>query len=224
MISERHKKIVIAFFIDFIVSNDDLMGGTEHQLIELIEKLDKKKYLPILICLKSNKNNIKILRDLEIVSKNLNVQSILSISGFRNTILTASLLKKYKVDIVHSFFFDSIFFSYFTAKLAKVKFFITSRRDMGFWYTNQLLFILKLFNKYTTKILVNSHAIKMNTILHEKINKNRIDIIYNGIDLIKIDKYKAINLGTFFQSSINNDLFIGIVSNFNRPVKRVELF
>ena len=39
----KNKKIVIAFIIDFLASSEGLAGGTERQLIELVNYIDKSK-------------------------------------------------------------------------------------------------------------------------------------------------------------------------------------
>ena len=96
---------------------------------------------------------------------------------------------------------------------------VCSRRDMGFWYTPNKLFLLRKLSPFIDKYLANSYAVKENIIDKEAIPTHKVEVIYNGHDFSRFTLAKSM---TFRKKlSIPNDSYIvGIVANF-RPVKRV---
>ena len=211
------KKIKIAYIIDELN-----IGGTENQLIDTIELLDKKQFEILLICLRPSQYFSKITLQCEKIL--LNVSSLISINGVLAFFSLVSYLRKHEVDIVQTYFFDANVFGILAAKLGGVKKIISCRRDMGFWYTPKLLFVLKRLNKIADRFLVNSYAIKENIIKYEFIPDHKIDVIYNGIDFKQFQKeYDAATVKN--ELGINHgESVVGIVANLNRKVKRVDLF
>src|SRR5207248_5684595 len=57
---------------------------------------------------------------------------------------------------------------------------ITSRRDMGYWYTWANLRFLHLANRFVDRLLVNSRAVAEHVMLRERVPRDRIRVIYNG--------------------------------------------
>jgi glycosyltransferase involved in cell wall biosynthesis len=219
------KKIVIAFIIDFLSVKGGISGGTEKQLVELINKLDKEKFKPLLYCLQSYDNPHKY--DSVNVGKNvLNVYTLKSIKNSVTILKFANELRNNSVDIVHAFFFDSILFGVISAKLAGIKTIISSRRDLGFWYSKSLLRWLKFINLFTDRFLVNSISVKQELVKMEGVNPELIDVIHNGIDLKRIENTTAIDIKKEFGLKCNDNSFniVGIVGNLNRKVKKVDLF
>jgi glycosyltransferase involved in cell wall biosynthesis len=128
------------------------------------------------------------------------------------------------VDIVQSFFFDSILFGVLGAKLANIRNFISCRRDLGFWYDDKIVKRLRFFNRFATKLLVNSDAVKRYAMNRENVSEDSIKVIHNGIDLKLFDETIAADLSKEFKEIAQDDVVVGMVANFNRKVKRVDLF
>ena len=133
-------------------------------------------------------------------------------------------LKKSNINIVQTYFFDSTFFGMLAANAARVSIPISCRRDMGFWYNNSLLWKINFVNKFTKRILVNSNAIKELVIQKEKFPAENIDVIHNGIDLNEIQSQPAIQLYNILSNIKKTDKIVGIVGNYNRRIKRFDLF
>ena len=211
------KKIKIAYIIDELN-----IGGTENQLVSTIELLDKNQFEVLLICLRPSQYFFEI--DLQCKKILLDVYSLISINGSLAFFSLVSCLRKREIDIVQTYFFDANVFGISAAKLGGVKRIISCRRDMGFWYTPKLLFVLRRLNKLADRFLVNSYAIKENITKYELIPDHKIDVIHNGIDLKPFqNKYDAAIIKNKF--GINHgESVVGIVANLNRKVKRVDLF
>ena len=132
-------------------------------------------------------------------------------------------MKKSKIHILQTFFFDATVFSVIAAKLSRRIKVISCKRDMGFWYTPMLLWILKRLRHFIDIYVTNSIAIKELIIEKEKVRSSKIQVIYNGIDPpqdITLDQKKRIKERYKIHET---DIVIGSVANLNRRVKRVDL-
>ncbi len=213
------KKIKIAFVIDSINS----VAGTEKQLIQTMNNLNEDKFDIKLICLRKPSAIFEVEKSsFEYIE--LDVPRLFSIKAMIKLLRFVLYLRKEKVDIIQTFFFDAMVFGVFSGKIAGVKTIISSRRDLGFWYTPRLLSVLKIVNRFTTRIVANSFAVKENVIKLEHIDGSKVDVIKNGL-----------NMDLFANTASNSKLYkslgipetdkkVGIVANLNRNVKRVDVF
>jgi len=219
----EHSKIVVAFIIDCITTKEGLLGGTERQLIEILKRLDKNRFEPILICLRQNDKDL-YWDKISCRKFVLDVESLLSLKTLNTLLRLIKILRQQTVDIVHSYFFDATVFGVVTAKICNISYIISSRRDMGFWYTTKTVAVLKVINRLTDRILVNSQAIKSNVIKCENVDPDKVDIIYNGINT---SRFAALEKFICLRSELGipiSDWIVGIAANLNRRVKRVDLF
>ena len=208
--------IRILFIIDSLG-----IGGTEKQLACLINNLDRKRFQPFLCCLRP-----PIQLDVRCPKFLLNVFSLKSSHSFKKLIELIHFLRNKKIDVVHTYFFDANVFGIIAAKIAGVRCVISTRRDMGFWYTKKILLVLRVLNSFVDRILVNSASVRKNVMIYEQANKSKIDIIpnfvsletFNGIDQrLASNKRKELGIS-------DNAIVVGIISNLNRSVKRVDDF
>lgn len=213
------KKIKICFVIDAME-----VGGTENQLAKLINNLDKKRFKTYLVCLKHSDNFEGLPLDSEKITLNFN--SFKSPWFIFKLIEFRSFLRRERIDIVQSFFLDANIFAILSARFAGVKRIISCRRDMGFWYNRKNLFILRALSGCVDRFLVNSIAIKKNISRAEKIPLDKIDVIYNGIQL---DGYAGdgADARERLRKEFNipsDHIVVGCIANLNREVKRVDRF
>lgn len=208
----------IAYFIDRLIR-----GGTELQLVEQIYRLAEKGVKQELFCLFKSQEHDSI-----------NIKCKVHILGIRRLISTSCLIKlvslrKYlktnSFNIVQTYFFDSTVVGVLAGKLAGGLKIISCRRDLGFWYTPKLLFFLRLINRTTDKILVNSNAVKESVSKNELVHADKIDILPNGIDILDFEypseerRRNRAELGI-----LPGQICVGTVTNMSRKVKRVDLF
>jgi glycosyltransferase involved in cell wall biosynthesis len=211
------KPIKIAYVIDQLA-----IGGTENQLLDLIRHLDKSKFIIYLICLRNTSYFKKVVLPCE--KKVIEVYSLASLNTLKKMFLFSKWLRKKKIDIVQAFFFDATVFSTLASKLSGNIKMVSSKRDLGFWYTPKLLVALKGLRYLIDVYIVNSFAIKQTIILREKANPKKIYVIYNGINPpseISSERKQVLRKKIGLR---DGDTVIGIVANLNRWVKRVDLF
>ena len=133
-------------------------------------------------------------------------------------------INTYKPDLVHTFFPVGNIIGVCFARIAGTKNIVSSRRDYGEWMNTRYLLATRLANRCVTKIVGNSlNSVKQLTIAKEKIGADRVDVVYNGINL---DLFHNIRKVTGFKKVIgipDSHNVIGIVANF-RPMKHHHTF
>ena len=212
--------IKIAFVIDTIASPT---GGTEKQLLLLLEKLDRTKFSPILF----------VLYPSEWLSNNFDLcpYHVINITSYRKPVTLlrfyqfVRILKSEKIDIVHALFKEGMRIGITAAKLAAVPFIISVRRSQGYWMTGFDLKVTKFLNRWVDLVIANAHNTRVWAAETEGFPMNRIQVVHNGIDLgpfvFTTDsircQYRA-NLDIPATSPV-----IGIVANL-RPVKAIDHF
>ena len=161
------------------------VGGTEKQLLEIINHLVEKKWEIELITLKEKGNLAEDLNP-KIKVNNLNIKS--SFKVIRLCLIVLKLFKIFKKDpntLTHFFLPQAYIVGMIAAMTARSKCkLIMSRRSLNLYQKNFPLSktIEKFLHKKVDKILVNSKAVKNQLINKENVSKNKIKIIYNGVD------------------------------------------
>ena len=213
-----HKTIKIAYFIDRIIE-----GGTELQLVDQINHLEGDGIEQILFCMYKSEEHDDI--PIKCRTEILEICSLANAETLKKAWDVARFLRKENVDIVQTYFFDSNCLGVLCGRVAHVKKIISCRRDLGFWYTKNLLLFLQICNALTDRILVNSNSVKDNVLRLEKVYPNKIDIIKNGIDASSYRYEPSFRVAARNELSVDqDDVCIGLIANMSRPVKRVDLF
>ncbi len=211
--------INIAYLIDTISTDT---AGTQKQLLQLIQKLDRKRYHPFLICLKES----KWMQENPIPCKHISLayNGFISLSFPLVVRRLIKFLTAKNICIVQTFFEDSIFVGLIGANLAKFKpLLLSSRRDMGLglqgqpWYHRLYLPALLLVNRFFDGIITNSFEIQKFVSKRERVPLNKIKVIYNGIEIPQ-KKYIIPDLFRRYKA----DVWIGIVASLT-PVKRHDI-
>ena len=181
-----NKPITVLYLIDTSISapGGSLRGGTEKQLSLLVSSLNQEKFRPIVVQLSSDSSptvttskiaNPEILR--------LPTQRLYDLSGFRQIARLLLLVKKRKVDIIHTFFEKSEVMGWVAVRLSGIPVWITSRRDLGFKRKGIYDKIFRLTSRDCKKCIANCNAVRDQVIQQENIAPEKIEVIYNGLDL-----------------------------------------
>jgi glycosyltransferase involved in cell wall biosynthesis len=176
------KKIKLMFCIDYLYAST---GGTENQLIKLINNMDQDKYELYLLSLRNtpwleqNKSGLKCsVTALDYNQFNhKDPRNLISIWEIFRT------MKRICPDIVITFFKISYILSVISARLAGVKYIISTRRDYGLWLDPRGIHLINFANLFVHSIITNSNKVKELTCKEEKIDPSRVHVIYNGLDL-----------------------------------------
>ncbi|MDY6894517.1 MAG: glycosyltransferase [Thermotogota bacterium] len=218
----NENKISVLFIIDRIYRG---IGGTETQLLRIINGLDKEKFdVKLLVLMKSpwyEENHMRYKNHLAYIP----IYKFKNIITYYHIIKLVYFIKKYKPHIVHTFFPISNVVGVIAARLAGTRVVISSRRDFGEWITPVILFFTKIANLFVSKIVTNSFAVKKLTTEKEGVNSNKIEVIYNGLNL-ELFRSKVKESKGDIRKDLNipfGNLIIGTVANM-RLMKRLDTF
>lgn len=146
----------------------------------------------------------------------------LGFRSFRHPSLLACLcristyVRHYKIKIVQTFFQDATLLAALSRPLHGARL-VGSFRDLGFWRTSAETRKMRLAYPLFSSFIANSQAVKNHFVHVDGIRPEKIEVIYNGIDLESVEPR--------IQPKANQEpAIVGIVANLNRPVKRVQDF
>lgn len=192
------------------------LGGGEKGLLYIIEKLDKERYLPIVLCPRQGplveeleKRKIKVILTSFGIAK--------KIWGFFPLFSVATAIKFFKIikwediDLVHANSFTALAFSALPTKLMRIP---LIWNDHG-WSSGAGIQGL-LLNFFVTKILTVSNAIKNFISKPGIIPAEKIKTIFLGVDLKEFSNLNKSNL-IRDEFGIKDDLLIiGMIARFQR--------
>lgn len=198
----------ILFCIDNLVR-----GGTELQLIGLINNLDRQEFLPYLLTIRPTDTQLIPVNCTHIA---WDVKKLTSLSGIIHLYKLIRFLKKEGIDIVQCYFQDSTLLGGIAAFLARTPTRIACFRDLGFWATPKQVKALSLIYRCMTNFIANADIIRAHFSQLFNIPSHKITVIPNGIDIAKFPVRDI--------EKTSNPIKVGIVGNMTRHVKRTDLF
>ena len=185
------KKIHISFFIGSLG-----LGGTEKQLLNLINSLDKREFqIDLYILMDKNGELFKELdTSINVFLPKFKFRSRLK--HFLNLVVNYLRIRKNKPEIIHCF----LPFAYLVGGIIGVfinhQNIIMSRRSLNNYQQKFKLFPIKKIEVFLHKriklIIANAKAVKKN-IIDEGAPKNKVKVIHNGFVKPKPQKEKSSN-------------------------------
>lgn len=220
--SFEKQTIILLFIIDYIHGTK---GGTENQLIKLINGLDKKKYYIHLLALFDTEWISQSGSQVKCEKKVLKFKNLRDVKSVIHFYRMVRYIIQIRPDIVVTYFPISNIIGAFVARLAGVRIIVSSRRDFGLWLENQReLMFLKMANKLVDKIIVNSKVIRDLVCREEHVDISKISVIYNGINTSTVGEIYIDSVSIKKQLGISmSDKVVGIVGGL-RPMKRHYTF
>ncbi len=186
-------------------------GGTELQLTGLIDRLDRRRFVPYLCTL--NDFDLK-LAPADCPHLNWKVPHLLSANGLTSAWRLSRFLKEKRFAVVQTFFQDSTILGGVAARIAGTPIRLACFRDLGFWRTRKKDFLLHRIYPMMTGFIANAAIVRDHFAQYDGLSRDAIRVIYNGIDLNKLQ----------WTEHEGPTLNVGIVGNLNRRVKRTDLF
>ena len=138
----------------------------------------------------------------------------------RQTRRFVSYLKKHGVEIVHSHDFYSNIFGMTGASLARTRGRVASKRETTGTRTTAQRTVERNAFKLAHAVVANATAVK-DQLIEEGVRKDKIEVIYNGIDLTRFDRHTTRDeaLARVGLESIRGRPVITMVANFEYRVK-----
>jgi len=159
------------------------IGGGEMQMVDLVKRIDRSRFRPIVACLKKEGPLLPVLEKSEIRVEAFPIKGKLFYpNSLRQMIRLAFFMRREKVKILHTQDLYSHLVGVPAAVLAGVPV-ITNRLDLGHTLNRSHRCALKLLSIGITKAMANSQGVQRMLIDSEKMDPRKIELIYNGVDM-----------------------------------------
>jgi glycosyltransferase involved in cell wall biosynthesis len=164
----------------FYLINSMAQGGAERQMAEIIARLPKDRFEPVL-CLLEDKNSYSYLLPDD------QPRYILKEKGLRALLTVRRWLENERPDIVHSFMEWANLLARICSPFSKRPVVVTSVR--GPLMAIRYRMVEALLSKFCDAIVVNSVAIKNELVRWQRVDPSKIKIIRN---IVSLDRFKVV--------------------------------
>lgn len=202
----------------YIINNLEI-GGTERQLIQLVNHLDKNQFEPWVCCFQNKTSALVSLADCEFVSINFRGLYHLQIINTIKDILR--FCREKRISLVQSFFFTESVINVIMAKRdRKLKSIISKRNLAPGGYSLWQSWVINRLWRHVDAFIANSEAVKQRVVELEGISPEKCKVIYNGIDLTQyIQPTEEERMAAKKGVGVPEESFVvGMTANLN-PVK-----
>jgi glycosyltransferase involved in cell wall biosynthesis len=155
----------------------ELGGGLEQVAAEIACNLDRQKYDVEVWCLNRGGKMVDFVRQ-----RGVSVR-VFNITSYYNPFNILELTKAFKAakpDILHTHIYFASTIGRIAAKLAGVPICINHVHSTYWHYTRRNLFVERLLSHVTCKVICVSDNVRHFVIDHEKIDRSKVVVIYNG--------------------------------------------
>ena len=203
-------------------------GGSERQAVQLTQLLHSNKSVNIFAAT-LNKEGV-LLSEIEKLDlaeiPEFKLTSFFNANFLKQVKNCTRFLRENKIEIIHTHDFYTNVFGITAARLAGVKLKIASKRETGGMRSRAQRIIENGIFKTSDKIVANSEAVK-NYLIAEGINKNKINVIFNGLDFERLKPQTTDRAKICAELNLPTDKkikFITLVANLRHTVKNQPLF
>lgn len=171
------------------------MGGVERTLTSILPKLDKCQYKVYLCCLFKRDKLADAMESLNIPIIKFKMRARLDFDGryIGGIVRLAALIRRMKIDIVHTHLYRANLAGRIAAKLAGVPVIIANEHNIDSWKKFPQRLSDRALAGITNKIIVVSDAVKDFYVSKIGIPEHKIITIHNGVDIPKFQTYVNIN-------------------------------
>jgi glycosyltransferase involved in cell wall biosynthesis len=219
-------KARILFLIDEIGGIAE--GGTERQVLQLIELAARLGYEPRLAVLRGTEWLTEEQAGCPIYFAGVN--SLLRPSGWQGCARLIQWMRQERIALVQTFFVECNIFGPWMARLAGVPVVVGSRRNLNQWHGRTawmapaILLLQRLTNASADCVIANSLVVAEEIFKTEKLPHNKMHVAYNGIDLVKFSRLDELRQQARQMLGIGPDeIVVGNISGF-REVKGIPQF
>ena len=203
-------------------------GGSERQAVQLTRLLFEDGEFEVFVAT-LNREGV-LLPELENLGftniPEFKLTSFFNANFLRQVRSCAKFIRGNNIEIVHTHDFYTNIFGMFAAFLAGVKLKIASKRETGSMRSKAQKIIEKLAFGRTNAIVVNAEAVK-NYLINEGISTDKINVIYNGLDLERLTPKKTNRENICEELNLpkeENVRFITLIANLRHTVKNQPMF
>jgi len=212
------KRTTVLYMVDVLIE----LAGSERNLYEIVTRLNREYYRPIVVCLRGGRL-VSVLRNRGIEVVDLKIRKIYGLQSIRKALMVYKMLKIEKVDILVTYHEGSDMLGCILGKLARVPVLISSRRDMGHGLKKRHTYIYRMINRMYDRILTVSDAVRDVVMQREHTPWHKMITVHNGVDIEKYAKQIDVNKTKASLGIESKRPVVGMLAVV-RPIKGYEYF
>jgi glycosyltransferase involved in cell wall biosynthesis len=153
------------------------IGGTEQQILELVKRLDRQKYLPIVCCFRPG----RVAKEIEALGVRVCTLRKRAKVDVALVFRLWQLIRRERIDLVQTYLFTANTWGRLAALLARVPLIVSSERNVDMWEERYKRILGKVLDRWTCCTITNSEAVK-DYLIKQGLAPEKIQVIYNGVD------------------------------------------
>jgi len=173
----------VDFSVLYLIDTLERLGGAEKHLFNLAHAMAQRGVRFIICTLAEGGVLVGRMRSHGLRVEEVAIKRVYSPLELRPILRLAEIIRKEKVQIIHTYHFASDFLGTLLGIVLSVPVVISSRRDMGFKKKRLHKLAYRIINPFTTKIIVVSRAVQDIVKKEENVAASKIATIYNGVNL-----------------------------------------
>jgi glycosyltransferase involved in cell wall biosynthesis len=208
--------------VKIAILTNDLGGGTGNHLLSMLKHLDKGDWQTVILSSAPVRDRVVPNVQVEYLPPS-RIFRCYPFAQFRYLALLSGKIRTFDPDIVHTFFFWSIIYGRLLKFFGRIEILVENREDQGFdWGSHEYLWLQKT-KHLPDKVICVSEAVKEVVMKREHVEESRISVVHNGVDVRQ--EPPGVRADTRRELGIEKEhLVVGMVANYNRPVKGVSNF
>jgi glycosyltransferase involved in cell wall biosynthesis len=217
----QSRRTVLPMKVTYLLS--DLGGGTGHHLLDLLRVRDPGHWWADIVSEVPSTSRMELPVGHVVLEDPPGPASypVRQVQRYRQV---ETVFRNSRPDILHTYFFWSIIYGRILKARGIVSRLVENREDLGFAWGTHEYSILALTRNLPDRVICVSDAVRRIVLEREGLGGSRVCVIHNGITQEEptgdphVEELRA-ELG--FSPE---DLVVGMVANYDRPVKGVDVF
>jgi len=201
----------------------DLGGGTGHHLLDLLRVRDPERWQADIVSEvpSTSRMNLPVRH---VVLDPPRGPAAYPVRQVQRYLQLEARFRQAVPDILHTYFFWSIIYGRFLKARGVVPRLVENREDLGFAWGKHEYALLALTRHLPDRVICVSDAVRSVVLAREGLDRSRVQVIRNGITSLNPDRDPRLeDLRTELGLSPDH-LVVGMVANYDRPVKGVNVF
>jgi glycosyltransferase involved in cell wall biosynthesis len=201
-----------------------IVGGAENQVVQLLRFMDRQRFKPVACCIREPGALMEEVKALGITTYCLHLRPKY---GFRVLVAVKKILeiiRRERIEILQAMEFNARVLGSFAAKAGRVPVSLAAEHYTGEWQEPGFKKAMKrLTVPFVDRIICVAHAQKNYLVEKRGFPPEKLEVIYNGIDLAKFDPRKGSRFRKSEFSIPEESPVVGIIAAL-RPEKAHHIF
>lgn len=208
----------------YLIENLDV-GGAQVRLFNDLKFMDRKRFNNIVCSLTGNGRLLP-----EVASLGIKVYSLDGMCSLSSVLKLANIIRKNRIDIIHTQLFFSDLYGRLLGKLLRVPFIVTTVQSSVYEPNNEYLYSLKrkLLDRYSgrfcnKRFIAVSEFVKDSISRHFSIDPEMVEVIPNYVDFYELNQVEEEDLNVLKKElSIDSKEIVLITVGRLNPAKGVQ--